>query len=169
MKITWIGQAGLLIDTEECKIMVDPYLSNSCVKLNPNNDRRMPVKEELFSEDIDVIVITHNHLDHYDPETMERLLSKDKSITVLAPYGAWQEARKNGKKHNYVMFNRHTTWTEGNITFTAVKAEHSDLNAVGVIINDGKKKLYITGDTLYNEEIFKDLPNDIDIIFLPVN
>lgn len=169
MKKTWIGQAGLLIETENVKIMVDPYLSNSCIKLNPNNDRRVPVKEELFSEDIDVIVITHSHLDHYDPETMERLLKTDKPITVLAPYSAWQEARKNGGNHNYVMFNRHTVWTHGNIKFTAVKAEHSDLNAVGVIICDGKEKLYITGDTLYNEEIFGDIPKDIDIVFLPIN
>ena len=32
-----------------------------------------------------------------------------------------------------------------------------------------KKTYYITGDTLYNSEIFKELPTDIDVIFLPVN
>ena len=31
------------------------------------------------------------------------------------------------------------------------------------------KKYYITGDTLYNKEIFKDLPENIDYVFLPVN
>ena len=29
MKITWLGQAGLLFDNGKVKIMVDPYLSNS--------------------------------------------------------------------------------------------------------------------------------------------
>ena len=31
-------------------------------------------------------------------------------------------------------------------------------------IDDGDKKYYITGDTLYNEEIFKDIPNDIFLL-----
>ena len=31
------------------------------------------------------------------------------------------------------------------------------------------KTYYITGDTLYNAEIFKDLPEKIDCVFIPVN
>ena len=38
-----------------------------------------------------------------------------------------------------------------------------------MIIDDGKKKYYITGDTLYNEEIFEDIPEEIYALFLPVN
>ena len=50
-----------------------------------------------------------------------------------------------------------------------MRAEHSDPTPIGVIIDDGEKKYYITGDTLYNEEIFKDIPEDIYALFLPVN
>ena len=32
-----------------------------------------------------------------------------------------------------------------------------------------EKKYYIAGDTLYNEEIFEDIPKDIYALFLPVN
>ena len=35
MKITWLGQAGLLFETEKLTIMIDPYLSNSVEKINP--------------------------------------------------------------------------------------------------------------------------------------
>ena len=38
-----------------------------------------------------------------------------------------------------------------------------------MIIDDGDKKYYVTGDTLYNEEIFADIPKDIYALFLPVN
>ncbi|MBQ6947675.1 MAG: MBL fold metallo-hydrolase, partial [Clostridia bacterium] len=34
---------------------------------------------------------------------------------------------------------------------------------------DGEMRIYITGDTLYNEEIFKDLRQPIDVLFLPIN
>ena len=81
----------------------------------------------------------------------------------------WEEVRKIGGENNYVLFNRHTSWTEGGIRFSAVKAEHSDISPIGVIIDDGERKYYVTGDTLYNDEIFCDIPSDIYALFLPIN
>ena len=68
MKITWIGQAGLLFDNGKVKIMVDPYLSNSVEKVEPQNFRRVPVYEELFNVEPDFMIFTHDHLDHYVPK-----------------------------------------------------------------------------------------------------
>ena len=171
MKITWLGQAGLLFDNGKVKIMVDPYLSNSVEKVEPLNYRRVPVKEEFLSVTPDVMIFTHDHLDHYDPETAPIFLErKEKRMTVLSPSSVWQKARAF-KAHNNVLFNRGTSWTEYGFRFTAVKAEHSDVHAIGVLIEelDTAKIFYVTGDTLYNEAIFADLPENIDIIFLPVN
>lgn len=169
MQITFLGQAGLLFKTPALTIMVDPYLSNSVEKINPANYRRVPVNEAFFEVKPDVMIFTHNHLDHYDPETVSRYLTADSSILVLAPQSVWSEVRKFGGHNNYVLFNRHTQWTEKGIQFTAVKAEHSDPSPIGVIIDDGEKKYYITGDTLYHPEIFEDIPEDIYALFLPVN
>lgn len=169
MKIIWLGQAGLLFIKDGFKIMIDPYLSDSVEKINPASFRRQAVDESLFEIKPDVMIFTHNHLDHYDPETVCRFISADTNIVVLSPASVWQEVRKIGGNNNYIQFNRHTVWTENGIKFTAVKAEHSDITAIGVIIDDGDKKYYVTGDTLYNEEIFNDIPNDIYAVFLPVN
>ena len=171
MKITWLGQAGLLFDNGKVKIMVDPYLSNSVEKVEPKNFRRVPVDEELFNIEPDFMIFTHDHLDHYDPETAPIFLErKEKRMTVLSPSSVWQKARAF-KAHNNVLFNRGTSWTEYGFRFTAVKAEHSDVHAIGVLIEelDTAKIFYVTGDTLYNEAIFADLPENVDIIFLPIN
>ena len=169
MDVIWLGQAGLLFENGDVRIMVDPYLSNSVERVNSLNYRRVPINEDFFQIRPDVIVLTHDHLDHTDPETLERYLKKYDGITVLASKNAWNTIQRFGGNHNYVMFNRSTTWTEHNIRFTAVKAEHSDDCAVGVIIDDGFKKYYVTGDTLYNEDIFGDMPKDIYSVFLPIN
>jgi L-ascorbate metabolism protein UlaG (beta-lactamase superfamily) len=172
MKITWLGQAGLLLETSKTTVIIDPYLSNSVVKVNPNNWRRVPVDERFFDIKPDVMVFTHNHLDHYDPETAPRFFEKtEKAMTVLCPPSVWQKARVHGGSHNYVEFNRHTEWTEQGFRFSAVKAVHSDAYAIGVIIEDltENKVYYVTGDTLYNKEIFSDLPEKIDVVFLPIN
>lgn len=172
MKITWIGQAGLLLDNGKTKIMIDPYLSDCVAKVHASNYRRVPIKEALFDIEPDVMIFTHDHLDHYDPETAPRFLTKQsKQMTVLCPSSVWQKARRHGCGHNYVEFNRHTEWTERGFRFSAVWAAHSDPFAIGVIIEDltDGRKYYITGDTLYNSEIFADLPKDIDLVFLPIN
>ena len=169
MKITFLGQAGLLFEKCGLKIMIDPYLSDSVVKVNPKNWRRVPVDESLFDIKPDVMVFTHNHLDHYDPETVPRFITAESGMLVLSPKSVWDEVRKIGGNNNYVLFNRHTEWTVGGVKLTAVKAEHSDITPIGVIIDDGEKKYYVTGDTLYNEEIFEDIPSDIDVLFLPIN
>ena len=140
MKITFLGQAGLLFEKNNFKIMIDPYLSDSVEKINPNNYRRQPIDETIFSIKPDVMIFTHNHLDHFDPETVSRFLSCDSGITVLSPKSVWDEVRKTGGNNNYVLFNRHTQWTQNGIKFSAVLAEHSDPTPIGVIIDDGEKK-----------------------------
>lgn len=169
MKVTYIGQAGLIFEKDGFKIMIDPYLSNSVEKINPKNFRRVPVDEGVFEIKPDMMIFTHNHLDHYDPETVKRFIGENSGITVLSPKSVWDEVRKFGGNNNYVLFNRHTSWTQNGIKLTAVKAEHSDITPIGVIIDDGERKYYVTGDTLYNDDIFGDIPNDIFALFLPVN
>ena len=169
MKVMYIGQAGLIFRKEDFTIMIDPYLSDSVKEVNPLNYRRVAVDESIFDVRPDVMIFTHNHSDHYDKETVQKFLFDDSGITVLSPKSVWEDVRLIGGNNNYVLFNRHTSWTENGITFTAVKAEHSDCCAIGVIIDDGDKKYYVTGDTLYNENIFTDIPEDIYAVFLPVN
>lgn len=169
MKITYLGQAGFLFETEKIKIMIDPYLSNSVERIEPHNKRRVPVDERFFEIKPDVMVFTHDHLDHYDPETAGRFIREGAGITVLSPRSVFDKVRKTCFGNNYVLFDNTTEWTEKGVTFTAVKAVHSDPCAIGVIIDDGEKKYYVTGDTLYSETIFESLPDAIYAVFLPVN
>ena len=169
MKIIWIGQAGLLIETKGKKILVDPYLSDSVVKVNPRNYRRQPVDKRFLEMQPDVLVFTHNHLDHLDPETVPYYLQREQGVLVLSPNSCFTEVKKFGGNHNYVKFDRHCEWTEGEVHFKAVLAQHSDPTPIGVIIDDGETRIYITGDTLYDSDIFEDITQPIDVLFLPIN
>ena len=172
MRFTWLGQAGILLEHENACILIDPYLSDLIGQKDPMRRRRIPIAEEYFNIQPDVLVFTHDHIDHYDPETAPRFLEKtEKPMTVLAPLAVWPKARACGGPHNYVQFNRYTEWTERGLRFRAVKAEHSDPHPIGVIIEDlgDGRTYYITGDTLYNNAIFDDISGQIDFLFLPIN
>lgn len=172
MKITWLGQAGLLFSNGKHKVMVDPYLSDSVEKVNPANWRRTAINKEIFTIEPDVLIFTHDHLDHYDPETAAVFLGEGRTPkTVLCPWSVWQKVRTFGGSHNYVLLDRYSQWTEFGFRFFAVSAAHSDRYAIGLVIEDieTNKTYYITGDTVYNERILADLPPKIDIVFLPIN
>ena len=169
MKTTFLGQAGLLFHKNGTTVMIDPYLSDSVGRTDPNKKRNVPVDTRIFSVKPDVLVITHEHLDHYDPETVARYVTADSQVTVLSPFSVWQKIRAIGGKNNYVLFDAGTMWSEHGFTFSAVPAVHSDPYAIGVVIDNGQHKYYVTGDTLYNQRIFAHVPSDVYALFLPIN
>lgn len=172
MECIWLGQAGLLFDFDGIKVMVDPYLSDSVAEAIPANTRRVPVNESYFDVKPDVLILTHDHLDHTDPATLEVILKKWEGICVLASQNAWKHVRAYGNNHNYVMFDRNTEWTHGAIHFQAVHAQHSDGFAIGVLITCQDKTYYVTGDTLYHTQVIQEVRaagKKIEAVFLPVN
>jgi len=169
MKVTWLGQASLLFEAPGCRILIDPYFSDSVRAINPLGYRRIPMEERFFALQPDVIVCTHNHLDHYDEETLDHFLKGTTGVTVITPPSCYSRALGYGRGHNYLYFQPGTEWTEKGVRFTGIKAFHSDPEAIGILLDDGAKKYYVTGDTLYNEAIFERLPKDIDTLFLPTN
>ena len=169
MKVTFLGQAGFSVETKEGRLVLDPYLSDSVGKANPKKYRRVPTDESRFDLRPDLLLFTHDHLDHYDPETAERFLLNFPGMTVLSPRSVWERARKVTKEQNFVLMKPRTRWTEKGFSVTAVRAFHSDPDALGFLVTAEGKTLYFTGDTLYNEEIFADLPAGIEAVFLPVN
>ncbi len=174
MFVRWITQAGLVFESERATVMVDPYLSDSVAEqLDPMKKRRIAVDSSIFDIEPDIIIITHEHLDHLDPTTLEKFLKRDKKITVLAPYNAYKRLLTFGGGHNYVLLRQGSVWSELGLTFYAVRAEHSDTTAAGYIIDDGKKTFYVSGDTLYNFDVIDDVidlcEDGVDYAFLPIN
>lgn len=172
MKLTWLGQAGFLFEADGKTILIDPYLSDNVKNFEPENGRRQPIDERFLKIRPDVILITHNHLDHLDHETLKYYLTPDSTALVFCPAGGYGELRKAypNTKCNYVLFNAGTEWTEGAVRFRAVKAEHSDPNAIGIILSIEGKNYYVTGDTLYSENVFASLPSEeLFAVLLPCN
>lgn len=173
MKVTWITQGGLLFDSGKIKILVDPYLSDSLGKEDSKKSRKVPIDESFFEIKPDVILITHDHPDHLDAETLGKYLGVDGCITVLSGEASYKKLIAFGGGHNYVLLAPHSVWSEGGVTFYSVHAEHSERTAVGFIIDDGKDTYYVSGDTLYNYDVIDDVldlaPDGVDYAFLPIN
>jgi UDP-MurNAc hydroxylase len=86
MKIQMIGHASIFVETQDCKILMDPVL------FDPHTEGIEDVcpKREVVLQNIpefDILVISHKHLDHFDirslavlPKNVDVLIPKDKLI-----------------------------------------------------------------------------------------
>ena len=174
MYVTWLTHSGLLFKNDRLTVLVDPYLSDSLGEKCEKMKRRLAIDESFLELSPDVILVTHSHPDHLDAATLDKFLSrKDKEITVLASAAAYEKLVSLGYSHNLVLLSPHSVWSESGVTFYAVKAEHSERDAVGFILDDGEKTYYVSGDTLYNFDVIDDcldlVEDGVDYAFLPIN
>lgn len=171
MKITWLGQGGFLFEGRDCSLMIDPYLSDSLRASRGDAFRRLvPVERRFLSAAPDVLALTHAHTDHTDKETLAALLSGSSGTDVLSPSSVYYDLRMDYSEfHNLVLFDRGTEWTTKGVRIKAVKAIHSDPSPIGVLFDMDGVRIYVSGDTLYGEDIFGDVDLPVDLLFVCVN
>ncbi len=164
LKIKWIGQNGYILKDENNEICIDPYLSNVVDRIAK---RGRMVDAPFAPEDLksDVVVCTHNHLDHVDIDAIP-LMHKD-DMLFLAPSDAEKELKKCGVT-DYKPFDEGAEFKIGGFRLTAVFADHS-VPAIGIIIKHGGVTMYFSGDTEYNEKLEALKNRNIDIMFICIN
>lgn len=163
MIIRHLGQSGYVLKTENCEIILDPYLSDSVNRV-AGRPRLLPVPIEPSDISCDAVICTHDHLDHLDPDTVSEISAKQLFITTN---GGAEKLRGLGKE-NVIALNTGESVTVGDFELTAVFAEHS-VEAFGVIVKAEGKVIYFSGDTLYSEKLSDIAQYAPDVVFICIN
>ena len=96
MQIQYIGHAGCLVRHEDMLIAFDPFLSGSFLwngKMNTytgdspwiGNEAKINAFAEQFAPELNAILISHAHMDHFDPLTINALLRVNPEIQIFCP------------------------------------------------------------------------------------
>ena len=156
LSITFLGHASLLLTCNGKNIFIDPFGQVADYSNLPKAD---------------LIICTHEHRDHLDPQALEHIRNKGTEL-VLNPAGSAQVdksiAMRNGEKKTVAglqieavpAYNILHKREDGNLF-------HPEGNGNGYVLTFGDTRLYLAGDTENIPEI-KNL-HDIDIAFLPMN
>ena len=97
--IGWLGQAGFWIDTGAHRVLIDPYLSDSLARKYAGTRRahtRMipaPVTPGALPRP-DLVLVTHAHTDHLDPDTLAPLAARFPGLPILVPRAEMAVARE---------------------------------------------------------------------------
>ena len=130
-----------------------------------------PYNIEEDSHDADIILVTHDHFDHFSPEDIGRI-SNDDTVNVfpVAMEECVKESNINMESSYFIVPN-----TNAEIKGVVIEAipsynvgkdfHHKSKNYVGYIVNIEGDRVYVAGDTDVNEDNKKVVA---DIALVPV-
>jgi L-ascorbate metabolism protein UlaG (beta-lactamase superfamily) len=162
--VTWLGHATTRIEFSGFTVLTDPALTNRLVHLR----RHYPINSEQY-EDVDLVTISHLHMDHLHIPSLRRI---GRDVTIVAPRGSGRLLSKQGFR-NVIEMGVDDVLQNGHIEIMAVHAEHSSsrgttyrdkADALGFVLNDSTNRVYFAGDTDYHEKIRTFGPIDVGLI-----
>ncbi len=86
MRVTWIGHATVLVQTQGLNILTDPIWSDRASPFSFVGPRRVRAPGVRFEDlpKIDLVLVSHNHYDHLDQSTLRRLWERDRPLIVTS-------------------------------------------------------------------------------------
>ena len=90
VSLFWLGQAGFLLRHDDAVVLIDPYLSDSLERKyrgGPRDYTRMmpaPIDADALPR-LDLVLCTHRHSDHMDPETLPVLAERHPGCRFVVP------------------------------------------------------------------------------------
>ncbi len=124
--VTWFGHSTVLIELDGYRLLIDPVLSGHASPFSTVGPRAFPGAQVLLATDVprlDALILSHDHYDHLDYETIA--IIKDKSDVIYAPLGVGAHLEAWGVAPERII---ECDWwdsvTLGRLKLTAVPARH---------------------------------------------
>lgn len=156
--IVWFGHSSYLLTLDGFTILVDPVMSGHSAPL-PFLIKSFAGADAYNVTDlpeIDVLLITHDHYDHLDYETVVKLKSKVKRVVTAT--GVGEHLKFWGYDANRITeLGWHESTTIGGHSFTAAPARHFSGRGLrhnhtlwaSFVLKSAQHSIYIGGDSGY--------------------
>jgi len=158
--LVWFGHSSYFIQLEGKRILVDPVLSGhaSPIKITTRSFKGTDVYTADDIPSIDILLITHDHYDHLDHETIVQLRPKIKKLVTGLGVGA--HFRHWGYDEKIII---EKDWNEEiifeNILINTTPARHFSGRSLkrnvslwlSFVVSTATKKIFIGGDSGYDD------------------
>lgn len=159
--ITYINHSTFLIQTDGLNIITDPVYSERVSPFSFAGPKRMRPPGIHFEDlpKLDVVIISHNHYDHLDINTLKQIKNTYNPL-FITPLGVDLYLHKNGISNTASLnwWQKHKV--DNNISISAVEAQHFSSRGLfdrdktlwaGYVIESNNGNIYFAGDTGYND------------------
>jgi len=157
----WLGGSGFVFKAPEgTTLFVDPYLSNCCKEMF-DLGRAFPPPIDAADVRADAVISTHWHEDHLDPVSIPVIAKSDPKTVFIMPPSAVAHALHIGVPISRISALEPGQQIKvGEFNVVHVPARHEAgvagreaPDAMGVILEAQKLRIYITGDTEYDARL----------------
>lgn len=157
---TWIGHTTVLLQIGGMNILTDPVWGKRASPLAFAGPKRLSPPGVDFDElpVIDAVIISHNHYDHLDTPTVNRLVRRFPAAAWRVPLGVAEFLRARGAA-DVEELGWHESAALGKLRFDCVPAQHfsgrglRDRNRTlwcGWVISSASHSIFFAGDTALN-------------------
>lgn len=169
--IFWLGHSNTILELDGKRIIIDPVFDNAApIPFVVSRYVDLPIKRKDLPN-IDYVVITHNHYDHLERKTVQKL----KNSKFIVPLGVGDTLIGWGiEKENIIELGWEDSFAENTLSFTLLPTVHfsgrnfKDWNKSlwgSYVIKSKNKNIFWGGDGGYGkhfaEYIHKYAPFDI--------
>jgi L-ascorbate 6-phosphate lactonase len=177
-RVTWLGQAGFRLEIDRTVVVVDPWLS-------PHEDRLIPPAPlELAADSVDVLLVTHEHLDHLDLPFLTRFVERSPDARVVVPTAIAHLVDGLVLDARLVLVQPHDVLELEGVDVRVIPAYHGvtpadaygDGSAIGGLprfvgyVLGSERRIYHAGDTIVTDGLRLALEQvDVDVALLPIN
>lgn len=125
LRVTFVNHTTVLLQTASLNILTDPIWSDRCGPVPWFGPRRVRPPGIRFEDlpPIDVVVLSHNHYDHCDLPTLQRL-ARTHTPRLIAPLGNRRFLERRGIPVIAELDWWHSTTVSPGVTVTAIPARH---------------------------------------------
>lgn len=162
LRVTFIGHATTLVQQDGVNVLTDPIYAERASPFTFVGPRRVRPPGIRFEDlpPIDLVVLSHNHYDHLNVETLKRLQRAFPAMKILAGLGNKAFLERQGLSH----VDELDWWdqrTVGGLNVTAVPTQHFSNRGLfdaegtlwtGFVFTGKAGKTYFAGDTGYGPQ-----------------
>ena len=175
-----LGQVGVAIKGPTGVLYVDPYLTDSD-GTGGKLPRAFPppLAPHEVTNNADAVLLTHDHVDHTDPETVLPLAEASPDARFVASFTAHDTLADAGlDAGRLVVPEVGKALSVAGATITAVPSAHTELGRdpergypyLGYVIEWSGVTVYHAGDTVIYDGLIETLSGwRIDVAFVPIN